>query len=87
MPVQAPLKCSALQGVSPTALRRFRRRISGALMERAAAAASDAIPGGRFRRAGGSLVVRWWRVLQVRLQALSPAKGAVGLHWAPLQAL
>ena len=107
------LLCSALQGVSLTTLRhqsrRFRRRVSGVLMGRVAATASDAVPGGRFkrtgarfrragarfrragarfrraagalfRRASGSLVVRWWRALQVRLQALSPAKGTVGLH-------
>ncbi|RVW32173.1 Pleiotropic drug resistance protein TUR2 [Vitis vinifera] len=89
----------ALQGVSPTALRRlsrrFRRRVSGALMGRAAAAASDAIPGGTsgaagalfrcaagalFRRAGGSLVVR-------ASGAPSSAVSDEGRRWAPLQAL
>ena len=72
--------------VASDAVPRGRFRRTGARFRHAGARFRRAT-GALFRRAGGSLVVRWWRALQVRLQALSPAKGVVGLHWAPLQAL
>ena len=100
------LLCSAFQGVSPTTLRhqsrRFRRRVSGTLMRRAAAAASDAVPRGRFRRTGArwcAFQARYWCALQARWWlaggalvarasgAPSSAVSGEGRCWAPLGAI
>ena len=41
--------------------------------------------GGASGASGRAVEARLRRAVLARLQALSPAKGAVGLHWAPLQ--